>query len=314
MTSPSSPTHWVVGSGGLLGSAVARQAAHADLPLHTTTVPWGDPGTALDTLEEEARLLLDASAHVRLLWCAGAGVVGTSPEELAGELELLTAFVGRLAAMLARRPESSLSFFLASSAGGVYAGSAGGPFTEDTRPRPLAPYGETKLAAEQVLVRFAEETGARLLIGRIANLYGPGQDLSKAQGLISQLCRSQLQRHPLMVYVPLDTARDYVYVDDAAQMVLAAMPLVEAGDEVVVKIIASGRATALAAIIGELRRLTNRRPPIVLGASPQARLQASQLRFRSVVLPEVDRLARTPLPAGMHATYQHIAAELRRPA
>ncbi|GAB2868461.1 NAD-dependent epimerase/dehydratase family protein [Nocardioides pacificus] len=314
MTSPASPLTWVIGSGGLLGSAAVRQAEHAALPVHTTMLPWEDPAAVGEVLGAEAALLLRAHPRVRVLWCAGAGVVGTGPAALAAEVEVIASFVDRLASLLAEQPQTSLSFFLASSAGGVYAGSADPPFTEATRPRPLAPYGEAKLAAEGVLTRFAERTGTPLLIGRIANLYGPGQDLRKAQGLISQLCRSQLLRRPLMLYVPLDTARDYIYVDDAAQMVLAAMRMVEVSGGTVVKIIASGRATALAAVIGELRRLTNRRTPIVLGATPQSRLQATHLRFRSVVLPEVDRLARTPLPAGIHATYQHISAELRRPA
>jgi uncharacterized SAM-binding protein YcdF (DUF218 family) len=77
-------------------------------------------------------------------------------------------------------------------------------------PRPLAPYGEVKLGMEEALRAAAAEIGAAALVGRISNLYGPGQDLSKPQGLISRVCIAHLTRAPLPVMVSLDTMRDYL--------------------------------------------------------------------------------------------------------
>jgi len=48
------------------------------------------------------------------------------------------------------------------------------------------------------------------MVGRMSNLYGPGQNLKKVQGLISQMCLRVLTRQPLVLYVPLDTIRDYL--------------------------------------------------------------------------------------------------------
>ena len=151
-----------------------------------------------------------------VFWCAGAGVVGTSQEALDAELSVLRGFLEGW------HPRDS-AFFFASSAGGVYAGSAGPPFTEETTPVPLAPYGHAKISAEQLTREFSARTGVPVLAARISNLYGPGQDISKPQGLVSQLCRAQLTRQPLSVYVSLDTMRDYLYVDDAARMSVAAL-------------------------------------------------------------------------------------------
>ena len=53
-----------------------------------------------------------------------------------------------------------------------------------------------------------------VLIGRIANLYGPGQNLAKAQGLVSQLCAAQLERARSSIWVSLDTLRDYLFAPD----------------------------------------------------------------------------------------------------
>ena len=98
----------------------------------------------------------------------------------------------------------------------------GAPFTEHTTPAPISAYGRAKLRSEEIATEFAVRTGSALLVGRLSNLYGPGQDITKPQGLISQLCRAQLTRQPLSVYVSLDTMRDYLFVDDAAAMVVRA--------------------------------------------------------------------------------------------
>lgn len=44
---------------------------------------------------------------------------------------------------------------------------------------------------EQAAADFANATGKPVLVGRIAKLYGPRQNLSKPQGLISHICRTQ---------------------------------------------------------------------------------------------------------------------------
>jgi hypothetical protein len=156
--------------------------------------------------------------------------------------------------------------------------------------------------------------GISVLVGRLSNLYGPGQDLHKPQGVISQLCRAQWQRSPMTMYVSLDTNRDYLFVDDAAQMVLAGTRLLSAEPDgtVVVKILASQTPASLALLIGELRRVSRRRAPIIVGTSPSAKFQSRDLRFRSEVWPSLDPLASTPLPAGIHATLEDVSEGLRR--
>lgn len=306
------PVHWVVGARGLLGQAVGRALSVARVPVHRSRVPWTDPARAVEALAYDARVLIDRGESLRLVWCAGSGVVGSRRKDLDNELWTLGAFLDRLS-VLDGHGGAHLQVFLASSAGGVYAGAEGAPFTEDTQPRAISPYGEAKLEAERLVRRLAADTGASVLIGRIANLYGPGQDLSKSQGFVSQMCRAHLQRQPLAVYVSLDTARDYLYCDDAARMVLAGLDTLGDGHpgSVVVKILASQRPTTLASILGEMRHITRRRPLVVVGQSPNARFQVRDLRFRSGVWSHLDGLASTPLPVGMAATLESIGRQLR---
>jgi UDP-glucose 4-epimerase len=300
---------WVVGR-GLLGSSVERAIGDHSTLWHSPRFDWSDPVRTRTEVERAAsRFLADAGQRPwRVAWCAGAGVVATPQAALDEETATLT----RLLEVLAIQPgpsERRGEFFLASSAGGVHAGSSGPPFTEATAPRPLAPYGETKLGQEQLARDWARSAGVDLLIGRIANLYGPGQDVSKPQGLISQLVRAAVHRQPTGIYVPLDTVRDYLFADDCGRLVAAGLDRLaldhdaQARPVSVTKILASHRPATVAMILAEFRRVFGRPPRIVLGASPLRRLQVRDLRLRSIVWPELDRRTSTPLATGIQSVF-----------
>ena len=280
-------------------------------------MPWlGEAGDVLTALRSGIDRTVAAAGHRRLniVWAAGAGVVGTSEEDLERERQFYTAFLARLLEVTDQSIRSQLSLFLASSAGALYAGSGPPPFTETSDIQPLSPYGHSKLAMERASTNFAERSGVRVVIGRISNLYGPGQNLAKQQGLISQLARSYLVRRPILLYVSLDTRRDYLYVTDCARMILRTMEVTADHREpgaTTVKILASGRSTTIAELLGVYQRLFKRRAPVVLGDSPQRRWQVRDLRMRSEVLPELDRLASTCLPAGIGATVADLAGRVR---
>jgi UDP-glucose 4-epimerase len=219
-------------------------------------------------------------------------------------------FAAFLAEIQALGPGVCDALFYASSAGGLYAGATEPPFTEEHPVIPISPYGHAKQAAELAVRQFADSTGTPSLIGRIANLYGAGQNLSKQQGLISHLCRAQIAAQPASIFVSLDTLRDYLFVDDCAEMVADALDdvswVVSEGGGMghsVVKIFASQQATTVGALIGECRRVLKRPLRVVRGSSPVAGYQTRDLRLRSTVWSSLDRRALTPLPVGIHATY-----------
>lgn len=266
-------------------------------------IPWSDPTRARAALEEGAAALLARSDHWQVLWCAGAGVTGTSQAQLDTELEMWRAL---LAALAPGADDGSVA--LASSAGGVYAGSSPSPFDESSPTRPLAPYGQAKLTAEAMLTTWVQEHGGSAFVARIANLYGPGQDLTKQQGLVSQLCWAHLEGRPATIWVSLDTLRDYLYAPDCASLLLdAADRLVEPGTRgpegrTVTKVLASQRPLTIGAVIGELRRIFRSRPSVVLGASPTSRAQARDLSMVSRVWTDLDDRTLTTFPAGVAAT------------
>lgn len=306
---------WVVGRGGLLGRRVeAVLARNGGTWLPSGPLPWAEPSVASAQIQEccsgFAGRVGDRAWQV--VWCAGAGVVGSGPAELQQETDYLAVLLGALEDAMSPDQLSSGQFFLASSAGGVYAGSSGAPYTERSEERPLAPYGFNKLRQECMVRDWSAGTGVPALIGRLSNLYGPGQDLSKGQGLISQVCRTSLVHQPLILYVSLDTLRDYLHVDDAAALIADGLDRLRReqfeGDQsrVVVKILATGRASTIATILGEVRRITKTPVRVVMAGSPSARYQASDLRMNSVEWRELDQRPKTTLSAGIRTVMNDI--------
>jgi UDP-glucose 4-epimerase len=309
--SPSRPPTLVVGGGGLLGSHVRLALERTGAPTRTVSVPWHDPVAARDVLRSELASFVDSSpdGRVDIAWCAGAGIVATPADELDIEVSLFRDVLSDLRRTL--RADTQLAFFFASSAGAVYAGSADPPFTELSEPRPLVAYGRAKLEMEEALTAFCNETGSVALLGRITNLYGPGQKLSKPQGLVSQLCLAQLRGTPLPVWVSFDTIRDYLYVGDCAEMIVDALDGLHeharaSGSNAVVKILATGTGVTLAAVVGETNRIFRRRARLRI---PGAGLpgQVRDLRVRSVVWPELGQRAQTPFAVGVRRIADEIA-------
>ncbi|QWT25020.1 NAD-dependent epimerase/dehydratase family protein [Subtercola sp. PAMC28395] len=319
---------WVVGSGGLLGSALLRSihTRRGWRLLDPKPMVWGDApavsrtsSAQLDALFDAVTLDDSAADEWAVVWVAGSGVIGTSRAQLDAELRQ---FRDVMKLVESRATTAGVtgrgSVFLASSAGGVYGGSRNPPYTEATAPVALAPYGETKLQMEAVLDELHTRSGISVVKGRIANIYGPGQKLTKMQGLISTLAKAQFSPTPASIFVPLDTVRDYLYVDDCAHLVCDVVDRLGTASSAgrpqnVTKIIASGDAVTIGALVGHFQALSRRKPHIMLGSSPTISMQALDLRLRSIVWPELDDRPLTPLPAGIHATMLDIMAGIQSP-
>lgn len=292
---------------GQVGRAVAAALAR---PPRTVAVDWDDPaaaraviGAAVDGFLRQA----DGRPWA-LCWTAGKGIVGTPAAALAVERSYLGAALEAAHAAPARLRASG-RLVLASSAGGLHAGGGSTIATESTGPTPISAYGNHKLHQEQDVAAFAAASGVPTLIGRISNVYGPGQDLRKPQGFISRLCASMLRRERFVLTVPPDTIRDFVYVADVGRRIAAWLGS-GSGHEpatAAVKLLVSGRPTTLLEVIGVVRSVA--RVPTRITTSPLDRSpdQPLRARFRSAAMPELDRwVPTTPLAEGVHRTWQDL--------
>ena len=300
---------WTIGAGGLIGSAVVRAAGR---PFTGRSIPWSDPDMARAALRESlqgfARECQATGAPWAIVWAAGAATVSASEVDAAREAELFRSFAHELA-------DSSLStdgvFVLVSSAGGIHAGSTTPPFDETTPPAPISPYGRARLAQEEAAAALLGQRWP-VVLARVSNVYGPGQDLSKLQGLISRLALCSLTREPLNLFVPLSTVRDYIYVDDVAALIhawIAHETGAPAGARVC--ILASGQGTSIGQLVRTAQDVGHRKVPIAMGTHPSAASQAPDLRFIPSRPEQVGSSTSTSIPVGMKRVFDDL---LRRHA
>ncbi len=300
---------WTIGAGGLLGSALRSGGTES---FTAPTVPWGDPAASAQVLADGLARFRNAAGDGpwAIHWAAGAATVATTEAQAWPELAALKAV---LDALRAQPPAGPGAFFLTSSAGGVFAGSAHPPFDGSTRPVPMSPYGELKMAQEAATAEAL--TGVcPVVIGRISNLYGPGQNLAKLQGLISRLAMAAAVQEPLNIFVSLDTLRDYIHVTDAAACVRHWVDVAvrDQPTEPQVRIIASGEAVTVGQLIRTMHLVTKRRVPTALGSHPSATRQVLDLRLTPTDAGSLVRLPHTPLPVGMKDVYLDILARLQQ--
>jgi len=108
------------------------------------------------------------------------------------------------------------------STGGAIYGECDGPADEESPRRPLAPYGASKLSAEEYLATYNRlyETGHVAL--RYGNVYGPRQDPHGEAGVVAIFLGRLAREEPLRVFGDGRQTRDYVYVGDVVTATLAA--------------------------------------------------------------------------------------------
>ena len=119
----------------------------------------------------------------------------------------------------ARRYRTKVVF---SSTGGAIYGECDGPADEDHARLPVAPYGTSKLAAEEYLATYNRLYGSSHVSLRYGNVYGPRQDPHGEAGVVAIFMRRLLEGKTPRIFGNGTQTRDYVYVGDVVAATLAA--------------------------------------------------------------------------------------------
>ncbi len=109
-----------------------------------------------------------------------------------------------------------------STGGAIYGATDRVPTDESTVPAPMAPYGQSKYAAEGYCALYTRLHGLSTISLRYANVYGPRQDPHGEGGVVAIFCGKLLQGGRPKVFGDGGQTRDYVYVGDVAAANLAA--------------------------------------------------------------------------------------------
>lgn len=228
--------------------------------------------------------------------------VGTSVERPAFDADVNV--VGTVRVLEAARATDARVVF--TSSGGAIYGECERPALEDDEPQPLSPYAASKFAGEEYLATWNRLYGAAHVSCRLANVYGLRQLPTLEGGVVAIFLDRLRDGRETEIFGDGNQTRDFVYVGDVVQALVAAAAAPVGG----VYNIGSGVATA----VNELHRLCTQ----VAGSEREPRHGAARpgdLRHSVIdssrAAHELDWRAGTTLVEGLAETWSGIVAVRR---
>ena len=115
---------------------------------------------------------------------------------------------------------------LLASSSSIYGDAAAYPTPEDSTPRPLSPYGITKLACEQLARAYGHEFGLDAVVLRYFTIFGPRQRPDMA---LARMIACLVEGRAFELHGDGSQSRSVTYVDDAVEATILSMERGSAG-------------------------------------------------------------------------------------
>jgi UDP-glucose 4-epimerase len=208
----------VTGGAGFVGATLVRRLVTAGHRVRVfDNYSTGDAahlaGVDAELVEGDIRDIsaLDAAlaGMEAVVHLAAAGSVVTSIADPAANFDVNV--LGTFRVLDAAR-RAGVERMVQASTGGALIGDATPPVSESSLPKPISPYGASKLAGEGYAHAFAAAYGLRTVALRFANVYGPWSE--RKQGAVTMFFRAIHAGQPIVIYGDGSASRDYTHVDD----------------------------------------------------------------------------------------------------
>ena len=194
----------------------------------------------------------DAAVIVHLAWSTSPFSSNLSPVlDVEENLISNVVFLDALSAQFRGR------LVFVSSGGAVYGKPVIIPVPESHPINPITSYGISKFSVEEYISLYSTKWGFEYSILRVANPYGPAQELKKGQGVIPAILNSLLKNEPFVMWGDGSAIRDYIHVYDVMEAVLAAVENPKASSNRYN--IGSGKGNSILELLGLIEKLTHRK-------------------------------------------------------
>jgi UDP-glucose 4-epimerase len=161
---------------------------------------------------------------------------------------------------IAQLPEpKQIQKFVFASSSSVYGDAEKFPTDEDTLPRPLSPYGVTKLAAEHLCFLYAKQFGLPVVALRYFSVFGPRQ---RPDMWINIFIDSLLRGKTIRVFGDGEQTREMTYVSDIVNANLLALGAPNGGTNNMPRLynIGGGSRVTVNAVLEMLGEITGTQP------------------------------------------------------
>jgi UDP-glucuronate 4-epimerase len=143
------------------------------------------------------------------------------------------------------------------SSSSIYGDATSYPTPEDAVPRPLSPYGITKLSCEHLAHAYGSEFGLDAVVLRYFTIFGPRQRPDMA---LARMVACDVEGEPFELYGDGSQSRSFTYVDDAVEATIAAMERADGGTTYNV---GGGEEVSVLEALEALATITGRRLEVV---------------------------------------------------
>jgi UDP-glucose 4-epimerase len=145
-----------------------------------------------------------------------AANTGVAPSIESPRYDMEANVIGIFNLLEAARQQGVNKFVFASS--GASVGEVEPPINEEKVPKPVSPYGASKLAGEAYCSAYYLTFGVKTISLRFANVYGP---LSKHKNsVVAKFLRQAFSGETLEIYGDGGQTRDFIYIDDLIQAII----------------------------------------------------------------------------------------------
>jgi len=257
----------ITGAAGFLGSALANRLVHESHTVRALDdLSTGDP----KSLAPEIHFTRGDINDRPKLWTLLQGVDCVFhlaarvlvPESALYPREYNLVNVGGTVTMMEAMRDVGVRRVVFISSGAIYGDQDAQPVGEDATPLPRSPYAVSKLAAEYYVRTIGALWGIDTVCLRVFNTYGPGQQMPPVHApVIPAFLRQACQNGTLVVNGDGNQTRDYVYLDDVINAMVASATAPNVNQEIIN--VGSGRETSLRELVRLIVELTGGRPEVV---------------------------------------------------
>lgn len=257
----------ITGAAGFLGSALANRLVQENNAVRgVDDLSTGDPNALLPAVHltrgdvNDRPKLWTLMQDVDCIYHLAARV--SVPESVLYPREYNQVNVGGTVTLMEAMRDVGVRRVVFISSGAVYGEQGAQPLSESAIPNPRSPYAVSKLSAEYYIRTIGLLWGIETVVLRVFNAYGPGQHLPPAHApVIPYFLRQACHNGTLVLHGEGSQTRDYVYVDDVVDTMVAAATAPGINQQIIN--IGSGTETSVRELVNLVLDVTGGKPEVV---------------------------------------------------
>lgn len=252
----------ITGGAGFIGAALAnRLAAEGHHVRVLDDLSAGDPAR----LDRRVVFTRGDVRDVPKLWTLLQGISGvfhlaarvSVPESVLYPREYNEVNVGGTVCLMQAARDAGVRRVVFASSGAVYGDQESQPVRETAWPRPRSPYAVSKFASEQYVNTLGQLYDIETVSLRIFNAYGPGQFVPVSHApVIPFFLKQALSGGSVIVFGTGEQTRDFVYIDDVVDALVAAATAAGVNRQVIN--VGSGQETSVNLLVERIARTVER--------------------------------------------------------